>query len=322
VKKDFPAGVKLEDKPCPLGCSDSDEFVLKGMDRIYGVPGEFTVVRCRTCGLMRTNPRPTLDTIGAYYPDNYGPHLDTRVKNITKKSPVHPLLRRIARKVFQMNATRLPAISPGRMLEIGCASGSFLRKMAIEGWDVKGIELSAKASENARSLGYSVHTGPIGTASEPERFFDLVVGWMVFEHLPDPLPSLRKLYSWTKPGGWLVLSVPDAGSLEFKIFRDYWYALHLPNHLYHYTSETIDAVLMRGGWRIERIFHHRLLNNLFPSIGYYLSDRGLKGRAVGWLINFPKNARMLHYFFYPISFLLGVFSQTGRMTVWARKVND
>src|SRR3546814_19345766 len=59
---------------------------------------------------------------------------------------------------------------------------------------------------------------------------DLIVGWMVLEHLHQPLAVLRKLRRWIQPDGWLVLSVPDAGSLEFRVFGDRWYALQLPTH--------------------------------------------------------------------------------------------
>src|SRR5262245_34431657 len=68
-------GVELEDRPCPLGCQRGDSLVLEGMDRINHVPGIFRIVRCNNCGLMRTNPRPTPVTIGAYYPDHYAPYL-------------------------------------------------------------------------------------------------------------------------------------------------------------------------------------------------------------------------------------------------------
>src|SRR3546814_20558991 len=62
---------------------------------------------------------------------------------------------------------------------------------------------------------------------DPETPFDVVVGWMVLEHLHEPLAALKKLRRWVRQDGWLVLSVPDAGGLELKLFRDRWYALHL-----------------------------------------------------------------------------------------------
>jgi hypothetical protein len=58
---------------CPLGCPPDDEPVLQAIDELHGLPGRFSVVRCRSCKLMRTSPRPTLESIGQYYPDPYGP---------------------------------------------------------------------------------------------------------------------------------------------------------------------------------------------------------------------------------------------------------
>ena len=75
----IPPDVVLEDADCPLGCPRSDETVLAGRDRLHGLPGRFQVVRCRSCGLMRTNPRPSPGTIGFYYPEDYHPYRNTRV---------------------------------------------------------------------------------------------------------------------------------------------------------------------------------------------------------------------------------------------------
>jgi len=311
-------GVALESKPCPLGCETDDEFILTGRDRLFNLPGEFTVVRCKGCGLMRTNPRPTPKTIGFYYPDNYGPYLDTKV---TVNESI-PLWKQLFGKAFQFNMTRLPLLKIGRMLEIGCAAGSFMHKMAKEGWEVEGIEFSPKAAENARALGYRVHTGSVETAHEPQQPFNLVAGWMVLEHLHEPILTLQKLHRWTYPDAWLVLSVPNMDCLGFYIFKDAWYALHLPHHLYHYTPKTLRLVLEQGGWQIINVFHQRILNDLIASTGYFLQDRGFKNKLTQAFINYPKKAGWKSSLLYPFAYILSLFSQTGTMTVWARKLND
>jgi hypothetical protein len=62
----------LESVPCALGCPPNDEEILVARDRLHALPGNFRIVRCRTCGLMRTNPRPTLDAMESYYPEHEG----------------------------------------------------------------------------------------------------------------------------------------------------------------------------------------------------------------------------------------------------------
>lgn len=70
----MPADVETEHSPCPLcGRTDGPE-VVRGGDRELGLPGEFRVIRCPGCRLMRTDPRPTLETMSFYYPDAYAPY--------------------------------------------------------------------------------------------------------------------------------------------------------------------------------------------------------------------------------------------------------
>ena len=318
----FPERAEVEKYPCPFGCPENDVTVLSGSDRLHGLPGVFTVVRCLKCGLMRTNPRPRQDSISFYYPDCYGPYQGTKVIKSEETSPKSPLWKKLARKVIRFHVNTLPDVKPGNLLEIGCASGAFMHRMLQLGWNVYGIEFSKDAGGNAQALGLNVHIGPLETAPPPDVLYDLIVGWMVLEHLHNPVLALRRLYEWTKPGCYLVLSVPNAGSLEFKIFEDAWYALQLPTHLFHFSPSTLESLLKMTGWNIERIYHQRVLNNLVASLGYVLEDAGYKNSIVRWLINFPHHAGKLHYLLYPISLLLGTIGQTGRMTVWARRAID
>jgi len=209
----------------------------------------------------------------------------------------------------------------GDMLDLGCASGAFMHQMANQGCQVEGIEFSKDAAEAASKLGYKVYAGSLEDAPTPEMKFDLVTAWMVIKHLHEPIQGLRKLQKCTKPGGWLVFSVPNANFLEFKIFKGKWYALQLPTHLYHYTPQSIQKVLEASGWILVEIHHQRVLNNLIASIGYILRDKGLTrlGRA---LIDFPKISSKWKYGLYPLAWLLSLFGQTGRMTIWARKENE
>lgn len=310
---------ELEYKPCPLGCGEKEKIILSGQDLLHGLPGKFTVVRCGACGLMRTNPRPSQETIGLYYPENYGPHLGTRITPDRLPLEQSSFIKFLARGIFQFNTERIPQLIPARMLEIGCASGAFMRKMAEAGWEVEGIEISPWAAENARSLGYAVHTGPLESSPDPAEPFDLIVGWMVLEHLHEPVFALKKLARWIRPGGWLVISTPNAAALEFQVFKEFWYALQLPTHLYHYTPQTLRQVLEHGGWRMERVFHQRVLSNMIASIGYVLRSRGYKNKLIDCLINYSHQAGTKNnYILYPLAYILSLFGQTGRMTVWAR----
>jgi 2-polyprenyl-3-methyl-5-hydroxy-6-metoxy-1,4-benzoquinol methylase len=317
----IPNHITLEDVPCPLCTERNDTHILTGCDRLHDLPGAFSVVSCDNCGLLRTSPRPTPDSIGFYYPADYGPYKGTIVANPTSQpSDMKARLISWAKKIFDTKAAALPDIQgKGRMLEIGCASGSFLHVMAQAGWQVEGIEFSEDAANTARSLGYKVDIGAVETVEKADASFDLIVGWMVLEHLHDPVGSLRKMARWTKAEGQLALSVPNAGSAEFRLFGPRWYALQLPTHLFHYDTHSIRKILDAGGWTVTEIHHHRTVANLVASLGYWLHDKGSK-KLGQLLIDFPeRGGRLGALMLFPFSWLFALFGQTGRMTVWAKR---
>jgi 2-polyprenyl-3-methyl-5-hydroxy-6-metoxy-1,4-benzoquinol methylase len=314
----YPHAVVLEDVCCPVDGSDTAEFVIEAHDILYGVSGEFRVVKCTRCGLMRTSPRPTLETMSNYYPADYKPY-ESKILEATESKN---LIKRLLKKFVNFNTNPTPNIPVGSMLEIGCAAGNYLHEMSLKGWHVEGIEPSPQAAGIARSLGFEVHTGAVETAPEKPSAYDLVVGWMVLEHLHEPVVALQKLHRWTKPKSWVVFSVPNAASLEARLFGKAWYALQLPTHTFHYTPKSIEQVLACGGWKLERVFHQRILVNLFSSAGYWLNERGWENTLTYFLINFNRRPWYVHQMLYPLAYLLSLFGQTGRMTIWAKRIDD
>jgi SAM-dependent methyltransferase len=310
----IPASVSLERRACPMGCSHGDDLVLTARDRVSDLPGTFEIVRCRCCGLTRTDPRPTPSTIGFYYPADYGPHQAARGAE-RASSP----LRRLAEHVIDFRAETIPDMPPGRLLEIGCATGNFLSRMAAKGWQVRGVEFVEGAAAKARARGFEVSVGRIEDQDLGDGTFDLIAAWMVVEHLHEPVEALRKLRGAAAPNGWLAISVPDAGSVGLRIFGDNWYALGAPIHLFHYTKATIAAVLERAGWRVERIVSQRIMTDYLASLTNAADDRlsnsGMVRRLRRWSHN-PTLATNLAL--YPAALAFAALGQTGRMTVLAR----
>jgi SAM-dependent methyltransferase len=308
----IPENVCLENVACPLGCTKNDEIMLIGRDRLHDLPGEFSVVKCRNCGLMRTNPRPTPETIGFYYPSEYGPYQSSEAP-VTKNAVG---FKKWLRRLLGLNARAMPPISVGRLLEIGCASGTYLEQMRQEGWAVEGIEFSETAAQLARKKGLNVQVATVESASAPVQPVDVVAAWMVLEHLHEPINALRKLLTWTKPNGYLIASIPDAGSLVHMSFAEKRYDLHLPNHLYHFTPKTIANVLEASGWQLTRVFWQRNCNTLLWSSEYLARDKGWARAeyAVRWL----RTAKSASKFRVLLGWVLGVTRQSGRMEIWAR----
>lgn len=312
----YPAGVQLEDRGCPNGCPPSDELVLEGHDRIHGVPGRFKIVLCKHCGLMRTNPRPTPDTIGAYYPSDYAPHRPTGAAGPKKVKRWRHRVKDRIRRFFGRDIRRLPPIPPGHAVEVGCASGAYLLQLREQGWSTEGIEYSDAAAEHARAKGLDVQTGSVESAAPPKQPADMVAAWMVLEHLHDPIHALRKIGKWVKPGGYLVGVVPDASAFDRKLFGEHWYALHLPAHLYHYTPSSFRLLLANGGWELVQLRWQPNENNLLNSMEWWAqeTDRPKTLKAVRWFKQSRRASTLRRW----LGWILGLTHQSGRMEFWAR----
>ncbi len=323
LRADVPPGVRLEVRGCPLECPGGDALVFTGRDLLHGMAGTFALVRCRGCGLMRTNPRPSADTIAYYYPEDYSPYLTTRVRPTAAVGPIRAGWWSLARVLFRTNGRRLPPMPPGRLLEIGCASGAYLAEMATAGWEVRGLEFSEAAASAARSLGYQVTTGQLEDAPDPTDRFDLIVGWHVLEHLHEPVACLRKLHGWLRPGGRLALSMPNAGSFEFRHFQARWRSTQLPIHLFHYTPASLAEVLEGSGWELLRVLYQRDLTDLLVSIGQELRERRALPALANFLLDVPTRAHpAFRHAVHPVACLMACLRQSGRITVWARRQGD
>ena len=307
---------QMEHSDCPLGCAPSDELVLEGRDLLHHIPGVFRVVRCGGCSLMRTNPRPSITSISRFYPPEYAPFAPLQIH---KGADSLSMIERLGRRVIDARSTSIPLKAPGSLLEIGCATGSYLTKMKRLGWDVCGIEASPFAAAAAAANGLPVYAGRLDTVPAPAVPVDIVVAWMVLEHLHEPLAALESVRQWTRPNGWLALSVPDAGSIESRLFKENWFALDLPRHLFHFTVPTLRRTLDMTGWRVDRVLYQRNVANAVGSVGYLLQQYSVfrpLGRAMA---AFPFASKYWNAVVYPVSYLCAALRQTGRITVWAQR---
>jgi SAM-dependent methyltransferase len=203
---------------------------------------EWTVVQCRGCSLRYLNPRPDERERRALYTQDY-----------FEEHGVQPQARSAGEiaKAVAAHAMRLRAAAlfarPGALLEVGCASGYFLKGAAERGWQAKGIELSAWAARYARDvLGLDVFTGSLEDANLPDASFDVVCMWSVLEHLPEPLQALAEVRRVLKPGGVFVADVPNVGGRHRHLKGRGWRGWSLPHHLYHFTPSTLQALARRA----------------------------------------------------------------------------
>jgi len=214
---------------CNLCGADDTALIYTERDRWLGLPGSFRLVRCRRCGLAYLNPRPAPEDMAFYYPATYGPHSTVPEDEASLLSYLNH-----ARKYGKRTAViRSARPQGGRLLDIGCATGSFLHVMGQSGsWEVCGVEPNADAAHYARDrFGLDVVEGTLRDARCSDARFDVVTMWDVIEHLHDPRSTLLEIHRILKPRGMLVISTPNLSSWDAAFFGRHWTGLDAPRHL-------------------------------------------------------------------------------------------
>jgi 2-polyprenyl-3-methyl-5-hydroxy-6-metoxy-1,4-benzoquinol methylase len=141
----------------------------------------------------------------------------------------------------------------GELLEIGCATGLFLRAATEVGFNVQGCEPWEEAATIAqRTFSSRVKIGTFRAADYAAEHFRVVALWNVVEHVEKPAQIIRDIYNILIPGGWLALSTPNFQSLSRRLLRSRWHLFERP-HLTFFDPETISNLLRATGYADIRI---------------------------------------------------------------------
>jgi SAM-dependent methyltransferase len=267
----------------------------------------FTIEQCATCGVAQTSPRPADSDMGKYYPPVYypiGSFGDDRYQ------------RTIGRYQRDKLAILPPGKKGGRLLDIGCGAGYFVREARGAGYEAEGVEFSAEAAAyGRREWNLPITVGNAQDVGYADASFDVITLWQVLEHLPRPAAMLSTVHRLLRKDGVLVLTVPNFASPQARLFKARWYHLEVPRHLYHFDPPSLRRLLDRQGFRVDRETHDSAEHNWAGILGSIMplasKDNAALGRAARKLIGRPV-ARA-------IAALETVLSAGGTFAVIARK---
>jgi 2-polyprenyl-3-methyl-5-hydroxy-6-metoxy-1,4-benzoquinol methylase len=212
------------------------------------------IVQCRQCGMVYNNPQPDPDALLGIYKEVEDPLYleETKAREQTFK-----------RSLDQLHQFIQP---PGKLLDVGCYTGVFMKIAAAEGWQVEGVELSSWAADIAResSIG-TIYEKPLHQLSLPKDSFDVITLWDVIEHLTDPIDMLKNVNRLLKPGGILAFSTHMVDSPAVRIMGTR-YPFFMEMHVTHFSRTTSARMLKEQGFELLRIKPHpRILRT-----GYFL----------------------------------------------------
>ncbi len=243
---------------CPLCHADT-------MRPIARLAGDAAIARCRRCGLARGEHSPTTVHENAPQDQTAIDHfrgLDQyrylRSVGATRKRSYDRLLSEVR-----------PFVARGTWLDVGCSYGWLLERARDAGYEPFGIEPSTAAAAQTRTLGIPVALGCF-PADMPQNVQPAVISFMdVLEHLPDPVAALVAAKQKLKPGGVVVVQVPDqtcllyqlaeamcrvtGGRSSFALRRLWLVGFDFP-HRFYFTQRTLQAAFTAAGLSVQRTF--------------------------------------------------------------------
>ncbi len=226
----------MNDK-CPWCGSENAQLHIELKD-LFLTQEPFKILECKDCGLLYTKPRPNKKEIGKYYKsDEYYSHQENKEGFIPK----------VYEKVKSINLKNKYTITTektrkGKILDIGCGVGDFLHTMEQHGWEGTGVE----PSEEAKAIAKNRIKAQLLSSEEQENLidgsFDVITMWHVLEHVDALRWQIQQLYRLCKPGGRIIIALPNYKSYDGQYYKAAWAAYDVPRHLNHFNEETIIKI--------------------------------------------------------------------------------
>lgn len=232
---------------CPVCGSHNNKLHSSEVrDFEYGIvpDREFVVHRCNECGSDFLNPRPTIEEIASFYPEDYHAYHDDH-------SGIARLLVAMRSKGRAGFYKRLVGDREARLFDVG--AGDCRHFDALKPYcsmEFGGVEIKPAIAEKARARGYDVETGTLETMDiDPHRGrYDIVSMNHVIEHVLDPPLMLQRSFELLKPGGFAIGQLPARDCFEESLAGRYWGGYHYPRHLQAFSYGGFRDLLSRTGF--------------------------------------------------------------------------
>ncbi|CAN5473199.1 class I SAM-dependent methyltransferase [soil metagenome] len=253
----------------------------------------FHYVECEGCGVLAEWPQLAGEELAHYYAaDYYG---------ATRKKFVGPVATLV--EYFQGSRARLAAehlAAGAKILDVGCGNGGFLVQMKRRGFAVEGTEWTeASAARIAAEEGIKVHVGDLTSLTLAATSYDAISLWHVFEHVPAPDATLAAIARLLKPGGVLLLAMPNQESWQSGLYGQHWFHLDPPRHLFGFGPRSLRKALDQHGFSVLSQSTLSLEQNPYGALQSQLNALGFsRERAYETLKGTSKNgagAKALDY---------------------------
>jgi SAM-dependent methyltransferase len=257
-RKDAPYVVKNKERlyiRCPFCGGKLVEKYSGLVDRLFTSKKLYAASECMTCHVGVLNPAPTGD-VSRYYPTNYLSSEDNE-ENESKKFDLEKWYRYNQYDFDFGLLRRASGIDIGRAasyLDVGCGSGERVTYAYDRGCKQSfGVDKFDFAKSKSKQEVTLINADIL--AYKPEKKFQIVSLFHVLEHLEDPHEILEHLKAEViNKKGYLVIQVPNYGSLERRIFKNKWFSFDVPRHVWQFNESALTRLLDEAGYDIEAVY--------------------------------------------------------------------
>ena len=256
----------------------------------------FEILRCPDCGLGRTWPPEAPERIAAWYPERYYGKGNVRFNALFEM-----LVRWFRRRRAAVLHNRVPH---GPVLDVGCGRGVMLGYLRELGYEPHGVEFTDTAAWHARhALRLPVTTEDFVESPVEHERYNAIIFWHSLEHFSNPVAAVARAYDALKPGGLLVVAVPNYDSWQARAFGRNWFHLDVPRHYFHFGARSLEAVLTRHRFRIVQLDHFSFEQNPYGILQSVYNALGFRFNLLYALLKDP-SARTEHVWQHPFQSLL------------------
>jgi 2-polyprenyl-3-methyl-5-hydroxy-6-metoxy-1,4-benzoquinol methylase len=186
----------------------------------------------------------------------------------------------------------------GRLLDVGCNIGLFLNFAQKYGFDPVGVEINDDcASYGKKQFKINIINGKVESAAFLDDSFDVVTLFDVLEHIPDFNSLLIEIKRILKPNGLLLIQSPNIDSIMASVTKSKWNWLSVPDHLYHFTPDTLIKLLVKHNYQVKKIYTWEPAEDFYNNLITLMKFAGIMGKI------FEKGMIMSRLGVIPIFFL-------------------
>ena len=223
---------------------------------------EWNIKKCITCGFVYLENSPHYKD----FEEKYAWEKTSAIETLNRKSDnslfylISKLIKKFRNKYIKSDKL-IDLVNryfyPGNVLDIGCGGGEVLFRLN-KTYMPFGVEISKHLSHQAHQ--YAISRGGavknthalVGLDSFREDFFEGVIMSAFLEHEINPLDVLKKTLRVLKPGGCLIIKVPNYSSINRIVRGNKWCGFRFPDHVNYWTPSSLIKVLKGVGFNIVR----------------------------------------------------------------------